>query len=77
LYQGLALAMPQPFRQSEGAGAFRLLKSPCKIIRPSGPEFDFEGAFFEGGERQLKSLEMFNFVRPGPCEMVKDPFTKT
>jgi hypothetical protein len=35
-------------------------------------------AFWNSGtERQLKSLEMFNFVRPGPCEMVKDPFTKT
>jgi hypothetical protein len=29
-----------------------------------------EGAFFEAGDRQLKSLEMFNFVRPGPREMV-------
>ena len=56
---------------SEGAGAFRLLKSPRKIMRPSGPEFHVRGgALFEAGDWQLKSLEMFNFVRPGPREMV-------
>jgi hypothetical protein len=61
------------------SGAMQILLAPVLLDRSARPGIDRRkfgcrlgggGAFFGAGRRRLKWHEMFNFVRPGPREMV-------
>jgi hypothetical protein len=61
------------------SGSLQILLAPVLLDRPARPGIDRRKfgfglgrglLFFGAGRRRLKWNEMFNFVRPGPREMV-------
>jgi hypothetical protein len=61
------------------SGSLQVLLAPVLLDRSARPGIDRRKfgfglgggrAFFGAGRWRLKWHEMFNFVRPGPCEMV-------